>query len=208
MPACSACNQGASQDEEYLLTVLAQIGTSPALAGKVAPGGVVDRALARSPRFAESIERALTPQDGRIVLQVDTARIERTVRKLAAGLLYLRYGAPPKEEDVSRVFFAPYNIDDLRRGSTFIATFTERFVPKRWKRIQAGIFSYIVVRASRAGYICIVDIHQTLWAEVHLRRLPRRTAGVSSRSVWRRCKKDMRSIPVLTLFPFAQTAMQ
>jgi hypothetical protein len=173
VPACRSCNQGASLDEEYLLTILAQIGTSVALTDKIEPGGVVDRALDRSPTFAASIERSLVPHDGRVMIQVDQRRLEKVAKKIAIGLLYLRYGAVPLAEEISGVNCAPYNIQDLRGAASFIATYTERFRSKRWTRIQHGVFSYIVVRGP-SGYICIIDMHQTMWAEVHLRRLPRR----------------------------------
>jgi hypothetical protein len=153
-------------DEEYFLTVLAHIGTIKSLTSKVEPGGIVDRALSQSPTFDDRIVNSLVPvEDGRILFQPETTRINRIVQKIAYGLFILRYQKVPSLKSVEPVFACPYNIEDFRPTSTFISVYTERFQPKRWVQIQKNVFSYIVVRDPMMDnrLCCIMDFHNTLW---------------------------------------------
>ena len=163
---CQECNNGFSLDEQYFLTVLGQIGTSPTLVNKVEEGGQIDRALTHSPALDERIIQSLeTSEDGQITLRPETQRIHRVIRKIALGLFVHRYAKVPSWDAITPVAAYPYNIEDQRPAPFFVATFTERFRSKTWTHVQRGIFSYIVVRdpAQYSKYWCIIDFHQTLW---------------------------------------------
>lgn len=175
VPACQPCNGGFSRDEEYLLAVLAHIGTSRSLTQKVEHGGVVDRALLRRTPFAELIDRSLrvTP-DGRVSLEPDLSRVHTVLRKVAFGIYVIRYGVIPRLAELQPVEAYPYNIED-RRGPVYASVLSERFRPKRWERTQPGIFEYIVVKHELDHRLqCIMNFHETLWGVVGL-PLPRRS---------------------------------
>lgn len=53
VPACAKCNNGFAPHEQYVIALLAQIGTSEKLAAKIKQGGTVDRAFERSPAFEQ-----------------------------------------------------------------------------------------------------------------------------------------------------------
>jgi hypothetical protein len=170
--SCLDCNHGASLDEQYFLVLLGQISTSPFIVEKLAPGGQIDRTLTRSPALDERLLSALSVDEdsGRIVIEPEHARVHRVIRKMAIGLFVLRYGWAPAPEFVGPISVHPYNIRDQRPPHHFIATFTERFRAKRWRRVQAGVFSYIFVRdPMHSGKVwCVMDIYDCLWAVVQL----------------------------------------
>jgi hypothetical protein len=169
---CEPCNCGFSLDEQYFLVLLGQIGNSQTITAKVAPGGVIHRALTRAPALDERIFQALESddEDGRILIRPEINRIRRVIRKIALGLFVLRYGRVPALDSVRPVNAYPYNLEDQRPAPYFIATFTERFRSKQWKHIQRGVFSYIFVRdpSSSSRVWCVMDFHQTLWGVAHL----------------------------------------
>lgn len=78
------------------MTVIAHIGHHPALAWRVAEGGNVDRALERSPGLEERLINEMgVDEEGRPYIQPDQERINAVLRKLAAGLFYLKYEEAP-----------------------------------------------------------------------------------------------------------------
>jgi hypothetical protein len=164
-------------DEEYFLAVLAQIATAPHLQAKIEPGGTLDRAFTHSPHFEERIVAALKPDGGRIRIFPELDRIHSVLRKITAGLYYHRYGAilPMERTDCLGAF--PFNIEDLRPIHLIIATYTERFAPKRWSHVQRGIFSYIMVQSpgDTCHLLCIMDFAQTMWGVTSVPRPPRKS---------------------------------
>lgn len=183
VPACRACNSGFAADEQYLLVVLAQIGTSRTLLARVSPGGQVDRTLTRSPGLEDRIIKSLTVDDeGRVLIAPEHDRINRVVAKIALGLYVLRYGRIPLLTQVEPVAVYPCNVLDQRPPEMILGAHTERFKPKRWNHIQPEAFSYMFVRrpGRRYQFCCIADIHQTVWAvaclppPVHVNRMAAR----------------------------------
>jgi hypothetical protein len=169
VPSCARCNQGWSQDEQYVLALLSQIGTSQVLTNKLATGGVVDRALRRRPLLERRLHDALqTDEEGRILIAAELDRVHKVVSKIAQGLYVLRYKSNPGLARFSVRGVYPYNIREDRPAPVFVSTFTERFKPKIWETVQKGIFSYIFVRNPSTGPAlwCILDVHSTLWAVI------------------------------------------
>lgn len=171
VPSCIRCNQGASLDEQYFLVLIAQISLSPALLSKIAEGGIIDRALARSPALEERLLKSLEvdEEDGRVLIKPEMGRVQNVVRKIATGLFAIRYGKVPDPKRIGPIGVYPYQVRDDRPAAYFISTFTERFRSKQWKSAQSGVFSYIFVRdpKSSSKVWCVMDIHQTLWGVVH-----------------------------------------
>jgi hypothetical protein len=92
-------------------------------------------------------------------------RLYRIVRKIAIGIYVLKYGRVPKSGSINPVDIFPYD-DELRPPVPLVAaTYTERFLPKRWTRVQPGIFSYIIVRdpTDWGRLCCIMDFYETAW---------------------------------------------
>lgn len=171
VPCCVQCNSAFSLDEQYFLILLGQIGTSATLAAKVEPGAVIDRALTRRPALDERIMNSLErTEDGRIIVRPETERVNRVIQKIALGLFIHRYRKYPVWDVVSDVAAYPYNTEDQRPLPVFTSLFTERLRAKRWKHIQRGVFSYIVVRDPMNGseHWLVMDFHQTLWGVAHL----------------------------------------
>src|SRR5690606_119926 len=76
VPSCKSCNQEASLDEEYFRVLLAHLGTSPELIGLIEPGGAVDRALSRSTKLADRLDRSLgVSDDGHPFIRPEIERI-------------------------------------------------------------------------------------------------------------------------------------
>jgi hypothetical protein len=171
VPSCQACNQGASLDEQYFLALIGHVSPAEAIARKLEPGGVLDRALELSPALEDRLLDALhvDEETGLPVIRLETERVERILKKIALGLFALRYGRIPSLESIGAVNLYPYEPRDARPLAYFTATFTESFRPKRWTTVQPDVFSYIFVRDPRPGrkVWCIVDIHRSLWGAVH-----------------------------------------
>jgi hypothetical protein len=185
--SCRACNHGTSLDEQYFLVLLGQVSTSPFIAAKIAPDGVIDRTLVRSPAFEERLLSALGSDEetGTIFIKPEMTRVERVVRKIAIGLFALRYGRAPATQQVGHIGLYPSHPVDLRPPNYFIATFTERFKSKPWHTVQPGVFSYIFVRdPMHSGKVwCVMDIYQSLWGVVHLPN-PRSVKVRSDNQMW------------------------
>jgi hypothetical protein len=164
VPACHRCNNGFSLDEQYFLTILAQVGRSPALVAKVEEGGSVDRAVLRRPALAERIEASLVASpDGQVFIDPEEGRLFRVIKKIASGLYYLRRGRPVDTSSFWFVGSYPYNVIDLRPVALVAAAHTETFRPRRWHVIQAGVFAYIFVRMPDDRLLCLMDFHGALW---------------------------------------------
>jgi hypothetical protein len=165
VPSCRSCNNGFAADEEYFHVVLAQVGFVPTLTDRVAEGGVVDRTLEHSPGLDELLARSLAPgPDGRVWLTPDTGRLNRVAGKVAVGLFRRRYRRPahPSSFSVVGIFHV-----EVLPPQLVVMTHTERFVPKRWVRLQPGVFEYLFVREPGDGsLLCLMSFHHTLWAAV------------------------------------------
>ena len=96
VPACADFNSRSALDEQYFITILAHIGHHPALAWRLVEGGDVDRTLTRRPALEERLlEETGVDEDGLPFISPDQTRIDSVLRKLAAGLYFLRFGCAP-----------------------------------------------------------------------------------------------------------------
>jgi hypothetical protein len=84
VPACWACNNGFSRDEEYLACLIESV-----IAGSTNPDHIkrprVADILRRNPALRSRIEAGKRGADGQIAFDIDRARIENVVLKLARG---------------------------------------------------------------------------------------------------------------------------
>lgn len=175
VPSCLDCNRGASKDEEYFLALIAQVSQSPNITAKLEPGGTLDRAFTRSPaleqRFLDAI--GIDENTGQPFIHPELPRVARIVKKIALGLFELKYKWSPPLEAAHFANLFPSETQDARPLPYFLATFTERFNPKRWNTVQSGVFSYIFVRdpTHSSTVWCMMDFHGSFWGIVHLPRM-------------------------------------
>jgi hypothetical protein len=176
VPSCASCNGGYSIDEQYALVLMAKSGFVPTLLNKVAEGGAVDRALQRDSRLDDLfIQSAEVKEDGRVFLKPDIDRLGRVLRKVAFGLYCHRYrpASPPSLEEFALMGISHEQSSD---NSIVVMAHTERFRPRRWRHVQAvaidgrkfQVFDYMFVRnwvwSHFGSLVCLLRIHQTLWA--------------------------------------------
>jgi hypothetical protein len=169
--ACAECNQGASRDEQYLLTLISHVSSAASLSARIDEGGSVDRAFDHDATLEEELLRSLEvdPQTGRVFVNVDLRRVERVLRKIARGLFVLRFGRAVPAQQLGRAALYPYDMEDTRPPGLFRLTFTERFAPKGWTVVQPGVFSYTFVRAFGGdGVSCVMNLHNALWGVVDM----------------------------------------
>ncbi len=168
IPACASCNNNFSLDEEYFLNVLVEVGTHYKLEEKKT--GSVNRARERKPFLYERIKRSfVTGDNGRIYIAPEHYRIKKLFEKIALGLYYSKYGQTSSLEKYNCSAFYTFNIEEQRPADVFMLTYSERFVPKKWTCIQAGVFSFIVVKNWKTGkLLMIINIYNTLWVCIDL----------------------------------------
>lgn len=170
VPSCKPCNGGRSDDENYVRSLLAEVGTSQHATDLVSSGGTVDRAMARDRRLASRIDdtAVINPSGERVAVIPENAPIARVLHKIAHGLFVLDYRRNPGRDAFRVIGMFPYSIEDQRPATIFVSTFDARFRAKRWKSVQAGAFEYIFLRhpASGSRMLCVMDFHQDVWGVV------------------------------------------
>ena len=96
-PACLECNRSFSLDEEYLACVL-----ECTVAGSVNPEKIerekISQLLRSNPRLVAMFEGAEQSVDGQIQWQVDTARVQNVLLKLARGHIAYEMNDPRLDE--------------------------------------------------------------------------------------------------------------
>lgn len=167
---CEGCNVSYGRDEEYFIAVMASSGFVPALAAKVKDGGIVDRMLSRRPRLDDRITNGPdVDKNGQAYITVEENRVTRIVQKIAFGL-YLHRFQRSRIPQVSQ--FRVWSI--AHAGSSqnpiLVMAHNERFQPRRWIKLQKGVFEYMFVRnwvwTDFRKLVCVMKFHETIWAAV------------------------------------------
>ena len=166
--SCHNCNAKFSLDEQYFLTVLAQVGSTPSLLSKVEEGGVVDRALNRAPALDDRIIQSLRVEvDGRVSLVPEFERMLEIGKKVAFGLFVRRYG--PR---VSLGSFRPIGIFHQEQSLPPPIVAAMHYWPgirrKQWTVVQEMVFEYLFARGWLISdpFYCFINFHNTLLAVV------------------------------------------
>jgi hypothetical protein len=104
VPACRACNSSASADEEYVLRTLVTLFTNSVWADELFAGSIT-RSFDRSASIETSVWDALSVEDDRPFVLLDTARIARVCSKIVRGLEFDRVGVRLREDAQFRYRF-------------------------------------------------------------------------------------------------------
>lgn len=91
LPACIACNASFSFDENVVRAFLTLVSAHPDLVAERAPGGRLERALARDMRLRGIIERSLQPYGSYCLTDELRYSIDRVFRKTVLGLFFGLY---------------------------------------------------------------------------------------------------------------------
>jgi len=170
--ACLSCNQFFSRHEQYAIALLAQIGSSFSLTAKVSEDGEVDRAFKRRPAFEQRfIDRMKVDESGRIYVEPETERVDLVLRKIVAGLYWLRYAKEACIAELGPIGFWPYNLENRVPPQAFLVAYTERFQPKRWSIVQSDVFEYMFAKDDNEQLCCVINWHNTLWITCIVPRL-------------------------------------
>jgi hypothetical protein len=115
--ACQPCNEGFSQDEEYLACLL-----DCAISGTTEPDKLrrsnVARKLREQPALRARIEKSRLEADGYITFSVETGRIENVVKKLAQGHILYELSEVFRDEP-SSIWFKPLHTLHLSEREAF-----------------------------------------------------------------------------------------
>lgn len=101
VPACNACNQGFSRDEQYFACLV-----DCAVTGSTEPSAAhrpkVARILSENPGLARRIEACRsTSEDGAVAFRPEYERVESAVLKLARGHLAFEFSEPQLADPIA-----------------------------------------------------------------------------------------------------------
>jgi hypothetical protein len=163
VPACRDFNSDAGLDEQYFLTVLAQIGHHPALAWRVIEGGDIDRALRRKPALEERLINEMgVDEAGRPYIIPDQRRIGSVLRKMAAGLFFLRFGEAPGLDAFQP--FALYNLETPPPKVVELSWKFEHVEPPRVIQWSVFLFGFCNVRDEHEATYCSINFYNSVFA--------------------------------------------
>lgn len=195
VPSCKKCNQSFSKDEQYFLVAMSQVGFVETLKSKLDDGGVVDRALTRSPGFDERIVNSLrVDENGMVYLEPEIERFDRVSLKVAYGLFFITYQAYPSYELTEVSVFHGHQIPSalaaLIQGSILsdvwpavgspafkkaVLDFEREqcwYQSQHWITVQNDVFAFMF-RKVQNRLLCIMNFHNTICAVVQC-PLPRK----------------------------------
>lgn len=163
-PACRACNESYSRDEEYVACVLECV-----LAGSTDPARIgrpeIARKLADRPGLRARIEAGRSEEDGQIAFDIEHARVENLIGKLAIG--HAVYELAEFDRDLRlevRYWPLPLLDDDQRRR--FETPPGSHLLPEVGSRAMHRLFSggcgWIEVQPGRYRYLATVGPPQTV----------------------------------------------
>lgn len=104
-PACAKCNEGFSQDEEYLACLLECVIAGEADPVRIRRPGIA-RKLRDQPRLRERLAASRREHQGAVAWDVETPRVKNVLVKLARGHAAFEINEPRLDDPVS-VGFAP-----------------------------------------------------------------------------------------------------
>lgn len=108
-------------------------------------------------------------KNGRVHIPVEENSVTRIVQKIAFGL-YLHHYQRSRIPRVNQ--FRVWSIAHAgsSQNSMVVMAHDERFQPRRWIKLQKGVFEYVFVRnwvwTDFGKLLCVMKFHETIWAAV------------------------------------------
>ncbi len=175
VPCARDFNSSIARDEQYFLMLLGQVAMHPALARRIHEGGDIDRALWRSPGLDQRLVNQLEVTcDGRVAIMPETDRIDRVLRKIAAGVYFLRFGGAPGIES-----FVSTGLHSFDEPSPTAIKMSWSQKPIEWTQVvQWSVFAYGFAQDPNEGLVCNMNFYDSVFGMV---RCPRAN-GFASQS--------------------------
>lgn len=114
VPACASCNNGFSQDEEYLACLVdcARLGTVDVAVGHRAK---ITRILSEKPALAARLKHACSDINGCTTFNVEAERVSNVVLKLARGHAAFEINEPQRDSPTRLTYsLLPFMLKDVR----------------------------------------------------------------------------------------------
>lgn len=100
LPACKACNNGFSFDENVVRALLSVIGVHPHLTEERLPGGWLDKTMARHPKIKAILEASRQPNGGYELTGQLLESFRRVFFKTTQGMFYGLFNRLVDEKDL------------------------------------------------------------------------------------------------------------
>jgi hypothetical protein len=127
LPACKACNNGFSFDENVVRALLSSVGVHPRLIEERLPGGWLEKTLERSPKIRAILESSLQADGTYKLTEQLLGSFRKVFFKTSQGLFYGLYDRLVSTDELMLL-----RVEDQRRSrrhrrqvSTFDIPFNE-----------------------------------------------------------------------------------
>lgn len=166
VPACKACNQSFSKDEEYVACLVECV-----LSGSGEPDQVerekIKRILRRKPALAARLRNARQETSAGTSFMVETERVQNVVLKLARGHAAFELNEP-QLDDPSNLSFLPFPSMDPTTRERFEAPFSQSGSLAVWPEVgsramqrlvnvETGASAWIPAQPGRYRYLTSLD---------------------------------------------------
>jgi hypothetical protein len=164
VPACAACNNGFSLDEQYLACLIDCV-----IAGSTDPERIhrdqVRRTLARDPKLRERLERARREEGNRTIFVPEGVRVRNVIVKLARGHAAYELGTP-RRRDPDSVRCAVLGEMAEAEAAPFYAPHTHYLFGEVGCRASQRMMILEATCASPTGEQVRVPLFCTMWVDV------------------------------------------
>lgn len=159
VPACRACNESFSLDEEYLACLIEYIIQGSTDTSKLRRQKVRST-LKRKPALASKLKQARTVTDNGISFVVEHARVENVVLKLARGHAAFELSEPQLQQP-NHLAFTPLESISSDAFERFEAPPSVTILPELGSRATLRIFEgglqWIIAQPQRYRYLAAVS---------------------------------------------------
>lgn len=157
VPACSACNEGFSLDEEYLACLLECV-----IRGSTRPDDMarenISRKLATQPALAARIEKGRRATPEGLVWDVEQARVDNVLIKLAQAHAFFeladaRFDSPPRVSSMPLQAMSPELRDAFENPPGGLLTGWPEVGSRAMQRLVEGDGPWLEVQPGRYRYM-------------------------------------------------------
>lgn len=166
--ACESCNNGFSQDEQYLSSLIESV-----IAGSTDPELIrrekVANILRKTPSLKARLEAAKRVQNGQVQFHVEEDRVKNVLLKLARGHAVFELSSPCKEEPLS-FWWSPLELmEDTHREAFEDIQVVQMFSEVGSRNLQR-LFVTQITSQTAAGETSVQNLLINDWVEVQADR--------------------------------------